>query len=197
MKKLVFAALTIVLTVLIVVSADAQNVDRYTGTAVIYGSGFNTRTVVSNFDINLKGYTSDGESEAYSKLLADGGQSKLADELSKKDLGTVQFSGRLGPRVVAVFRGKDGDRDKMTVVFERWISFGEVRYGARSTDYPFGVIEIFFDPDKNEGEGTFIGAAKIRLGKNDSSGEREIELVGFGTFPGKVFGVKQRENRSQ
>lgn len=191
MNKLILTGLMMVLTTGFAISASAQNADRFTGSAIIYGSGFNTRTISTNFDIRLKGYTSDSESEEYSKILADGGQSKLEDVLSKKDLGTVQFSGRLGPRVVAAFQGKDGDRGKLTVVFERWLSFGELRSGARSVDYPFGVIEVMFEPGKNEGQGTFIGAAKIRLGKNDSTGEKEIELIGFGTFPGKVFGVKQ------
>src|SRR5687768_10412835 len=106
MKKLI--GLTALIAVFCAVSATAQRADRFTGTALIYGSGFNTRTVTASFDISLKGYTSDAETDAYSKLLADGGQSKLADELSKKDLGTVQFNGRLGPRVVAAFQGKDG-----------------------------------------------------------------------------------------
>jgi hypothetical protein len=192
MKRINLIVFTMIFAML-GISVSAQNVDRYTGTALVYGSGFNTRTVTANFEIRLNGYTSDAETERYGALLKDGGQSKLAQELSKINLGKVQFDGRLGPTVVAAFQGKDGDETKLTVVFERWLSFGELRRGARSTDYPFGVIEINFEPGKNEGQGTFIGAARIRLDKND--GRDEIELEGFGSFPGKVFGVKQVENR--
>lgn len=196
MRKNIFGALILFIAGFGVATVNAQRFDRFQGTAVIYGSGTNTRTVTTTFDLTLSGKTSDAESARYHEILkAKGGQQKLADEIRKNDLGRVQFGGRLGPIVVAAFEREDGDKTKLLVVFERWMSFGELRAGTRSVDYPFGVIEIFFEPGKKEGKGTFIGAAKIRLGKNDDTGKDEIELEGFGTFPGKVMGVRQVETR--
>ena len=196
MRKNILGALILVVAGFGVVTVNAQRFDKFQGTAVIYGSGFNTRTITTTFDLTLSGRTSDSETERYHQILrSSGGQQKLADEIRRNDLGQVQFSGRIGPTVVAAFEREDGDKTKLLVVFERWMSFGELRSGARSVDYPFGVIEIFFEPGKKDGKGTFIGAAKIRLGKNSDTGKDEIELEGFGTFPGKVLGVRQVETR--
>jgi hypothetical protein len=196
MRKNILGALILVVAGFGVVTVNAQRFDKFQGTAVIYGSGFNTRTITTTFDLTLSGRTSDVESARFHEILkTSGGQQKLADEIKRNDLGSVQFGGRLGPTIVAAFERKDGDKTKLLVVFERWMSFGELRAGARSVDYPFGVIEIFFEPGKKDGKGAFIGAAKIRLGKNDDTGKDEIELEGFGTFPGKVMGVRQVETR--
>jgi hypothetical protein len=146
----------------------------------------------------LSGRTSDAEAERYHKILKeDGGQYRLSELLKNNDLGRISFSGRLGPTVVAAFERKQGDKRRLMVVFERWIGFGEFRAGARSLDYPFGVLEMVFDPVKNRGEGTFISAARVRLGKDDETKEDQIELEGFGTFPGKLIGVRQTERRAQ
>lgn len=195
MKRVSLLSVVFVASLFLAGSVSGQRADRYTGTVIIFGSGLNTRTVSSTFEIRLTGITPESEAERYRAMLEEGGQSRLADELREKNLGGVQFGGRLGPTVVAAFeRVRDGER-MLTVVFERWLTFGELRAGARSLDYPFGVFEIVFESGKNEGGGTFIGAARIRLGKDEKTGAQEIELLGFGSFPGKLLGVKQVDRR--
>ncbi len=195
MRKGILTVFVFALAVISVTSANAQLVDRFEGTVVVYGSGMNTRLVTSDFNIVLNGRTSDAESDRYHQILKTSGQDKLAEELKKNDLGRVQFGSRLGPTVVAAFERPDGDKTRLMVVFERWITFGELRAGARSVDFPFGVFEIVFEPGKKNGEGTFIGAARVKLGEDDD-GKEEIQLEGFGTFPGKVMGVRMTDRRA-
>jgi hypothetical protein len=78
----------------------------------------------------------------------------------------------------------NGDR-KIMVLFERWMNLYELRAGARSTDYPFGYVELIVDRN-GRGEGTFIPAAHVRLKNN------VVEVENFGTFPARLFGVRSR-----
>jgi hypothetical protein len=77
-------------------------------------------------------------------------------------------------------------------VFRRWQSFGEVRGGYRSTDYPYGVIELYIDPNTGRGEGTYVAAAKIRWRQDRQSGQNTIEIENFATFPARLMGVRRR-----
>jgi hypothetical protein len=61
-----------------------------------------------------------------------------------------------------------------------------MRYGARSTDYRFGYMELFLNRN-GTGEGTLIPAARIRVLDN---GTWEVE--NFGEFPARIIGVRAR-----
>jgi len=68
MKKNILAALILFVAGFGVVTANAQRFDRFQGTAVIYGSGLNTRTITTTFDLTLSGRTSDTESTRYHRV---------------------------------------------------------------------------------------------------------------------------------
>ncbi|MBA2378533.1 MAG: hypothetical protein H0V76_03035 [Blastocatellia bacterium] len=190
------AVLTLLLFVFGAVGADAQRFDRYQGTAVAFGVGPRAQMVSRNFDLRLERRTSEAEVARYRDILRDQGHDALWRELSGNDLGTVGFGGRLGPRVVAAIDRTEGTQQRLMVIFERWLGFGEFRAGARSLDYPFGVLEMVFDSPNASGDGTFIGAARIRLGRDRATNEEQIELESFGTFPGRLMGVRQIERRA-
>lgn len=168
-----------------VVTADAQKT-TFTGTAVIYGSGFNTRTVTRSFTFNLTGVTSDADAKKLLSDLQEGGQDELLKSLNREDVGDFAFTGQLSRTVNVARVDSVGDKMRIRAVFERWIGFGELRGGRRSVDYPFSYIEILIDRRTGRGDGTFFSAAKIRFKNN------QVEIEDFGTFPSKLMGVRMR-----
>ena len=183
MKHIVYGCL---LLTILVSSANAQQTLRVTGTALTYGTGFNTRAITRTFDLRLTGETSDADTANYITVLRENGQDALLDAINDNDLGNATFGGRIGPQINAVrINDVDGKR-RIRVLFERWMNFDEMRGGYRSTDYPFGYMEIIYDPRTGKGDGTYISAARIRF--RDSRNEVEIEE--FGSFPGRLLGVR-------
>jgi hypothetical protein len=168
-------------------SVYGQGRTNLTGTAVIYGSGFNTRTRTSSFTMILNGRTSAADATRYLRTLERGGQDALLREIEGNDLGRFSMGGSVGVPLSAVIIDRDGDETRIRAVFRRWIGFGELRRGYRSVDYPFGYVEIRLDPSTGKGEGTIIPAARIRFRGGDT-----IEVEDFGTFPGRLMGVRLR-----
>lgn len=169
------------------VPAYAQRGTTLTGTAVIYGSGSNTRTVTRSFTMIVTGKTSPDESARHLSALQRGGQDALMREISSNDLGRFSLDGSVGQPLNAVIIDEDNGETRIRAVFRRWIGFGELRRGLRSVDYPFGYVEIRIDPRTGRGDGTIIPAAKVRFRGSDT-----IEIEDFGTFPGRLIGVRMR-----
>jgi hypothetical protein len=86
---------------------------------------------------------------------------------------------------------------RIFAVFRRWMRFGEIRGGYRSTDYPYSVVEMYIDPQTGKGEGTFIAAAKIRWRQDKKSGKNQVEIEDFSTFPARLMGVTERGRGSR
>ena len=164
----------------------AQRGTVFTGTAVIYGSGFNTRTVTRLFTLNITGKTSDSDTKRFLDILDRRGQEALRGEINDIDLGRLSFNGRIGQELNAVWIERVGDKTRIRAIAERWMGFGELRRGYRSVDYPFTYIELNIDRN-GRGEGMIIPAAKVRFRGGDT-----IEVEDFGTFPGRLMGVRMR-----
>lgn len=186
MKRLFGLILSVLVVVTFAASVQAQRGSVFTGTAVIYGTGASTRTISRSFTLSITGRTSDADVSSYLRTLQDGGQDALLRQISSKDLGRFALSGSVGQPVNAVLVERDGDETVIRAVFRRWIGFGELRRGLRSVDYPFGYVEIRMDRN-GRGDGQIIPAAKIRF-----RGGNTIEVEDFGTFPGRLMGVRQR-----
>src|SRR6476646_10388314 len=73
-----------------------------TGTVVIYGSGFNTRTTTAPFTLYLNGTTSNDQTQRLLGALQSGGQDELRRSLEHNDLGRFSIAGRAGLPVEAV-----------------------------------------------------------------------------------------------
>ena len=164
----------------------------YTGTAVSVGGTVSGQLASTTFNLTIEGYTSDEEAQRFLTTLAEEKQDGLMKAISKQKLGFFSLSGQVGRtiNVVRVHNLEEGKR-KVVVVFERWLKMAEVRNGYRSRDYPFGVIEIVMDPD-GKGEGTYIGAAKIRWVTDDKTGKKSVEIENFATYPTRLMGVMKR-----
>lgn len=162
----------------------------FTGTAVIYGTGTNIRTVTRNFTLNITGVTSGAETERFLNTLRDGGQDDLLRSIDDNNLGRFQLGASVGPRVNAVLVDQFEGRQRIRVIFARWIGFGELRYGRRSVDYPFSYVELLIDPRTGRGEGSYFQAARIRAREGNT-----VEIEDFGTFPSRLLGVARRGGR--
>jgi hypothetical protein len=155
----------------------------------------NTRVRTGSFTLNIDSFTPDARAQQLLGLLQEGSDASLLREIGRDSVGRFSINGRLGPRVnVARETMVDGKR-RIFAVFDRWESFGELRGGYRSLDYPYGVIEMFIDPRSGRGEGTYIAAAKIRWRRDRDSGEYQIEIENFATYPARLMGIVQRSGR--
>jgi len=171
------------------IGAAAQ--ETLTGTVVSYGTGFNTRTQTGTFTLRLDRFTSDDRAQRLLGYLQSGAEDRLLNELDNEDVGTFSINSRIGPRVNVARESMVNGQRRIIAVLRRWMNFGEIRGGYRSTDYPYSVIELYIDPRTGKGEGTFIAAAKIRW-RPGNGGQNQIEIEDFSTFPARLMGVTVR-----
>lgn len=176
------------------VAASGQ-ATTFTGTAMIYGSGYNTRTISRPFTLTVNGQTSKDDATRYLGTLERGGQDALLREIDSNDLGRFSFAGSVGQPLNAVIVDQHEGETRIRAVFKRWIGFGELRRGYRSVDYPFGYVEIRINPRTGKGDGTIIPAARIRFRESRRGQPDTVEIEDFGTFPGRLMGVTMRGRR--
>ena len=154
--------------------------DQFTGSLVntVAGARFS-----QPFILSVDHYTGDAEVQHLTGLLAEKGPYSLRDELWKHSVGYLQIGGRLGVPVAAVLSQDTATGRKLTVVLNRPLSAFEVQYYARSSMYPFSVLEL--DLDQNgAGQGTLIGAARMRMRGNT------LEIQSLGVQPLRLLAVR-------
>jgi len=156
---------------------------RVNGTFVALTGRFAGRS--GPFSLIVNRYTAPNQLRELNEALSRGGQDELLKTLSKMDAGRIQIGTGVGVPANAVIpdQWQDGGT-QLTVMYERNIRFFELRYGARSQDYPIGYAEIFLDRN-GRGEGTLIPAAKVRL-----KGENTWEVEDFGVLPARLMGLR-------
>ena len=190
-RSLVFA-ISIILTSIVGVSAQQET---YTGSIVSYGNGLTGRMRTGTFTLRIDRLTSDQRANQLLGLLQEGSDETLLNQLDNEDVGSFSINGRIGPRLNVVRESNINGQTRIFAVFRRWMNFGEIRGGYRSTDYPYGVIEMYVDPRTGKGEGTYIAAARIRWRQDKKSGQYNIEIENFATYPARLLGVTRRGGR--
>jgi hypothetical protein len=143
--------------------------------------------------INMSGgRTSDEDAQRYLSILASEGQDGLLKAIGKNDLGFIAATGQTRRDLLVVREATINGKRRIIAAFERWMGFWEVRGGYRSEDYPFSIIEIFFD-EKGRGTGTFIGLAQLKMERDKKTELLRLEIENFGSFPARVMGVMRRK----
>ncbi|HEY0079258.1 MAG TPA: hypothetical protein VGB73_11635 [Pyrinomonadaceae bacterium] len=168
-------------------AAQAQSRQTINGTVVGIGGRFAGRT--RPFTLIVNSYTSPGQVRELNDALRDGGQDGLLRALSGMNAGRIQVGTGVGLPVSAIIAdpwNEGGTR--LTVFYERNVSFYELRYGARSENYRVGYAEIFLDRN-GRGQGTFIPAARVRLRDGNT-----WEVEDFGVFPARLMGLRASGN---
>jgi hypothetical protein len=157
----------------------ARNV---TGTVVGIGGRAAGRS--RPFRLIINSYTTPSDVERLNSALRNG-DDELLRALSELNAGRIQIGNGVGVPANAIIATPQAEGGtKLTVFFERNINLFELRYGARSADYRFGYAEIFLD-SRGHGEGTFIGAARVRLRDGNT-----WEVEDFGVFPARIMGAR-------
>jgi hypothetical protein len=162
----------------------------FTGTVVAIGRGAGLAS--ATFTLRITGRTSDEDAPRHLTILAEQGQDSLLKAIENQDLGSFAIGGRVGRRINVVREREIDGKRRIRVVFERWLRMAEVRGGYRSVDYPFGYIELFIDKN-GKGQGTYIGAARIKWERDDKTRQHQVEVENFGTYPDKLMGVMLRK----
>jgi hypothetical protein len=194
MKKRTFAVLVAMLLVLgIAVWSPATNTRAQ-------GEGLAGRTITGTvyfisgrrpglslpFTLIINRITTAEEVSQFNAALQAGKQDELLRTLSRTDAGRIQIGSNVGVPANAILVSDEGNgRTKITVLYQRNLRFAELRYGARSTDYPFGYAELHVG--RGENEGMLIPAARVRLRDGNT-----WEVEDFGTFPARLMGLRVR-----
>jgi len=186
MKKRTFLNLLCVLFCVALIQltpdAQAQTAQRITGTAVGIGGTLGGRS--RQFTLIVNNHTPPNQIRELNDALGRGGQDEMLKVLSGMKAGRIQIGSGVGVDANAIIADPWEGGTKLTVFYERNISFYELRYGARSQDYPIGYAEIFLDRN-GKGQGTLIAAARVRLKKGNT-----WEVEDFGTFPARLMGLR-------
>jgi hypothetical protein len=172
-------------------SKGGSGKEVYTGTIIYFpgprvGGPGRSRTTTRTFTLNLNCTTSKTEVNRLTGVLKSDGQDGLLRAISKEKCGRIQIGSGVGRDVntVSITSTEEGER-KITMLFERWLEFFEVRYGTRSRDYPFTYVELFVN-EKGKLEGTMIPAAKVRF-----IGENTVEIENFAAYPARITGIQR------
>ncbi len=187
-RNFIIYAAAVILTFTFMQTAKAQTAETYTGTIISY-NGPRLRT--ATFTLRISGRTTDEQAKQYLDILEKDGQQKTLEAITKNNLGSLSIGNSIGPTINVVRESVVDGKRRIFVVFDRWEQFAELRGGYRSLDYPFSVLEIFIDESTGRGDGTFIGAAKIRFDKDNN----EVEIENFGTYPAKLTAVRTEGRR--
>src|SRR5215470_11709399 len=138
------------------------------------------------FKLIINRITTSAEVSQLNSALQAGKQDELLKALSGQDAGRIQIGSNVGVPANAILVNDQGDgRTKITVIFQRNLRFAELRFGARSVDYPFGYAEMYVG--RGENEGMLIPAARVRLRDGNT-----WEVEDFGTFPARLMGLQVR-----
>lgn len=167
--------------------ADIYEGSTVTGTIVSFGGRLGSRS--GNFRLIIRNYTSRDEVEGLNDALRSG-QDSLLNAVSGMSAGQIQIGNGVGVPANVIFAAPaENGETKITVIYQRYVGFSELRYGTRSADYKFGYAELFIRRNGN-GQGTLIGAAKIRLRDGNT-----WEVEDFGIYPSRLMGLRVRGGR--
>jgi hypothetical protein len=166
---------------------DAYSGTTVTGTVYIIGGARPSRSLPFTLIIDRIS-TADEVNQLNSSLQS--GQDELMRTLSRMKAGRIQIGTGVGVPANAILVTNEGEgRTKLTVLYQRNLRFGEVRYGTRSTNYPFGYAELYVG--RGENQGMLIPAARVRLRDGNT-----WEVEDFGVFPARLMGLRVRGRSS-
>jgi hypothetical protein len=147
--------------------------EAYSGVAMGTGGSVGARSI--QFDFRISEYTTDEDLTKFATLLKEKDSDALRRALEKENKGRLNPAGRLGNDIALARKRQQGTDTIITIVTARVMPFMELYNGGRSTDYPFGFMQVKLN-EKGEGTGQVMAAAKIKF--NKKKGTYEIESYG-------------------
>ena len=174
----------LVLTCPVVTTAQTDRFSGRTITGTVYFVGGRSAGRSLPFTLIVNRLSTNDEVSQLNAALKSGGQDEVMRVLTRLKAGRIQIGSNVGVPANAIIATQDGDRTKLTVLYERNLRFSELRYGTRSENYRFGYAEMYLGRGGNEG--MLIPAAQISL-KGDT-----WVVEDFGTFPARLMGLQVR-----
>lgn len=168
-----FAVILLVSLALAVSAQDGTPPQAYSAVAVGTGGSVGGKTI--SFDFRIAQYTSDEELQNFAQLVKDKGTDALRRALEKEDKGRINAVGSTGNQIAVARKRQQGSETIITIVTARNMPFIELYRGGRTTDYPFGYLQVKLDAT-GKGAGQIMAAAKVRFDKKN--GQYEIESFG-------------------
>ncbi len=154
-------------------SQEKTSPEAYSAVAVGTGGSVGGKTI--QFDFRITEYTTDEDVQKFAQLVKEKGTDALRRALEKEDKGRINAVGSTGNQIAVARKRQQGPDTIITIVTARIMPFGELYNNGRTTDYPFGFLQVKLN-DKGEGTGQIMAAAKIRFDKK--KGKYEIESFG-------------------
>ena len=189
--RLVILLITAVVPFVLQTNASAQEAfsgSTITGTVYFVGGPRPGRSLP--FRLIIDRITTADEINQLNSTLQSGGQDDLLKALSHMKAGRIEIGTGVGIPANAIIVTTEGEgRTKLTVLYQRNMRFAELRYGARSTSYPFGYAEVYVG--RGENQGMLIPAARVRLRDGNT-----WEVEDFGVFPARLMGLRVRGRSS-
>lgn len=172
-RTALFASYLILCFSLAVFAQDKGPQEAYSGVAIGTGGSVGGKTI--QFDFRITQYTTDDELQKFAQLVKEKGTDALRKALEKEDKGRINVVGSTGNQIAVARKRQHGADTIITIVTARTMPFMELYRGGRSTDYPFGYLQVKLDA-KGQGTGQIMAAARIRFDKK--KGNYEIESYG-------------------
>jgi hypothetical protein len=169
----VFAVFVFLVSALSAIAQDKGRLEAYSGVAMGTGGSVGGRSI--QFDFRVTQYTTDEELQNFAQLVKEKGTDALRRALEKKDKGRINVVGSTGNQIAAARKRQEGSDTIITIVTARTMPFLELYRNGRTTDYPFGYLQVKLDA-KGEGTGQIMAAARIRFDKK--AGQYQIESYG-------------------
>jgi hypothetical protein len=155
------------------VGAQDKTSEAYSGVAVGTGGSVGGKSI--QFDFRVTQYTTDEDVQKFAELVKNKGTDALRRALEKEDKGRIAVVGSTGNQIAIARKRTQGSETIITIITARTMPFVELYQNGRTTDYPFGYLQVKLDAQGN-GSGQIMAAAKIRFDKK--SGQYQIESFG-------------------
>ena len=173
LRKSIKLSLFAFLLLAVGVWAQDETSEAYSGVAVGTGGTVGGKSI--QFDFRVTQYTTDEDVQKFAQLLQDKGTDVLRRALEKENKGRIAVVGSTGNQIAIARKRTQGTDTIITIITARTMPFVELYNNGRTTDYPFGYLQVKLDA-QGKGSGQIMAAAKIRFDKK--SGKYQIESFG-------------------
>jgi len=141
------------------------------------------------FTLRVDAHTDAYDARRLEAALVEGGQDAMfAAAGALRPAGWLQLDRDTGYPVALVSeRRADGER-QIVALLNRPVGFAEHFWGTDSRTYPFGLVVLTVDRF-GDGRGTFVPAARARIGKDD-----RVSFFDYGAVPYRIMRVRTDES---
>lgn len=170
-------------------SKTSDKPERFSAVAVSMTSA-HAAAGATNVELVVDRWSTPADRDKLTTALTENGPEKLLSVLQNLPrLGSISTPDSVGydVRYASKTQLPDGS-ERVTLMTDRPLGFGEQSNQNRSVDYPFTLVQLQIGPN-GSGEGKLSVAAKITLNPDTKA----IELENYGRAPAMLSGVRREK----